>query len=84
MQQLYRRRVRAGSLDLDLPEALVDLSEAGRSIGVRLEQRNDAHRLIEEFMLEANRAVAAHLRERGRARYPTAFTSRPSRTTSTS
>lgn len=58
---LYRNRVAAGSLDLDLPEALVDLSEEGRSIGVRLLQRNDAHRLIEEFMLEANRAVAAFL-----------------------
>lgn len=67
MQQLMtilnRNRLRAGSLDLDLPEALVDLSEEGHSIGVRLLQRNDAHRLIEEFMLEANRAVAAHLRE---------------------
>ena len=58
---LYQNRVRAGSLDLDLPEAMIDLSEAGRSIGVRLVQRNDAHRLIEEFMLEANRAVAAFL-----------------------
>jgi ribonuclease R len=64
MRQLYERRVRAGSLDLDLPEALIDLSDAGRSIGIRLEHRNDAHRVIEELMLEANRAVAAHLRER--------------------
>jgi ribonuclease R len=63
MRQLNRQRVQDGSLDLDLPEALVDLSESGRSIGVRHEQRNDAHRLIEEFMLEANRAVAEHLRE---------------------
>jgi ribonuclease R len=63
MQRLYARRLRDGSLDLDLPEALIDLSEAGRSIGVRFERRNDAHRLIEEFMLEANRAVAEHLRE---------------------
>jgi len=63
MAVLYRNRVQAGSLDLDLPEALVDLSEEGRSIGVRLMQRNDAHRVIEELMLEANRAVATHLRE---------------------
>ena len=64
MRQLYARRVRAGSLDLDLPEALIDLSAAGRSVGVRVEPRNDAHRLIEEFMLEANRAVAERLRDR--------------------
>jgi len=63
MRVLYGNRVAAGSLDLDLPEALVDLSEEGRSIGVRLLERNDAHRLIEEFMLEANRAVATFLRD---------------------
>ncbi|MFN8643538.1 MAG: RNB domain-containing ribonuclease [Candidatus Binatia bacterium] len=65
MQTLHDRRLRAGSLDLDLPEALVDLSDEGRSIGVRVAARNDAHRLIEEFMLEANRAVAAWLRDAG-------------------
>ena len=64
MRRLYRARIAAGSLDLDLPEALVDLSEAGRSVGVRLLQRTDAHRLIEEFMLEANRVVAAYLAAR--------------------
>ena len=63
MRTLYANRVTAGSLDLDLPEALIDLSEEGRSVGVRLLARNDAHRLIEEFMLEANRAVATFLRE---------------------
>ncbi len=63
MQQLNRTRLSAGSLDLDLPEALIDLSEEGRSVGVRLLLRNDAHRIIEEFMLEANRAVALYLRE---------------------
>lgn len=63
MRALYERRLRAGSLDLDLPEALIDLSEEGKSVGVRLLVRNDAHRIIEEFMLEANRAVAMYLRE---------------------
>ena len=62
MRHLYRQRLRAGSLDLDLPEALLDLSAAGQAIGIRLEQRNDAHRIIEEFMLAANRAVAERLR----------------------
>jgi ribonuclease R len=61
MRTLYANRLAAGSLDLDLPEALIDLSEEGRSIGVRLLQRNDAHRLIEECMLDANRAVATFL-----------------------
>lgn len=63
MRLLYRRRVEAGSLDLDLPEAAVELSEEGRAVGVRYTERNDAHRMIEEFMLEANQAVAAELAE---------------------
>lgn len=63
-RKLLHKRLAAGSLDLDLPEAFVDLSEEGRSVGVRLFQRNDAHRLIEEFMLEANCAVAAFLTDR--------------------
>jgi ribonuclease R len=63
MRKLQRNRMQAGSLDLDLPEALIDLSEEGRSVGVRLLDRNDAHRLIEEMMLEANCAVARYLSE---------------------
>jgi len=65
MGVLLARRLAAGSLDLDLPEAMIDLSEEGRSVGVRLSQRNDAHRMIEEFMLEANQAVARFLEEHG-------------------
>ncbi|MEW6775477.1 MAG: ribonuclease R [Bdellovibrionota bacterium] len=61
---LLRRRLARGSLDLDLPEALVDLSEEGETIGVRLSQRNDAHRMVEEFMLAANQAVAGFLEDR--------------------
>ena len=65
MQRLHKRRIRAGSLDLDLPEALLDLSEDGRAVGARLAPRNDAHRMIEEMMLEANCAVAEFLEARG-------------------
>jgi len=65
MRVLSRRRAEEGSLDLDLPEALVDLSEEGRSVGVRLSVRNDAHRIIEEAMLAANQAVAVRLEEAG-------------------
>ena len=65
MQRLLAQRLANGSLDLDLPEALIDLSEEGRSVGVRLSTRNDAHRMIEEMMLEANQAVARYLEERG-------------------
>jgi len=63
MRSLYLSRVAAGSLDLDLPETLLDLSQEGRTVGLRLSERNDAHRMVEEFMLEANQAVAIYLED---------------------
>ncbi len=58
---LHARRLREGSIDFDLPEPEVVLDRVGRVLDVRRRVRNFAHRLIEEFMLEANRAVAERL-----------------------
>jgi len=69
MRVLLRRRTAGGALDLDLPEAVIDLSAEGRAVGVRLLDRTDAHRVIEELMLEANQAVAAFL-ERHEVPFP--------------
>jgi ribonuclease R len=58
---LHQRRRRRGSIDFDLPEAEVILSEFGQIKAIVASERNVAHRLIEEFMLLANETVAAHL-----------------------
>ena len=58
---LESRRVRRGSLDFDLPDADVILGEEGDVVAILKAVRNEAHRLIEEFMLAANEAVARHL-----------------------
>ena len=58
---LHQRRRRRGSIDFDLPEAEVILSEFGEIEAIVATERNVAHRLIEEFMLLANETVAAHL-----------------------
>jgi ribonuclease R len=58
---LNRRRRRRGSIDFDLPEAEVILSEIGEIEAIVASERNIAHRIIEEFMLLANETVAAHL-----------------------
>jgi len=58
---LNRKRVRRGSIDFDLPEPLIEFDEFGEMTGVIRAPRNIAHRLIEEFMLAANEAVASHL-----------------------
>jgi ribonuclease R len=58
---LRARREARGSIDFDLPDADVVLDDAGLVVGIVPESRNVAHRLIEEFMLAANEAVARHL-----------------------
>ena len=62
---LNRKRVRRGSIDFDLPEPLIEFDQWGAMTGVTRAPRNIAHRLIEEFMLAANEAVAAHLEQAG-------------------
>jgi ribonuclease R len=59
--KLNRKRVKRGSIDFDLPEPLIEFDPDGNMIGVLRSQRNIAHRIIEEFMLAANEAVASHL-----------------------
>ena len=62
---LNRKRARRGSIDFDLPEPLLEFDEFGEMTGVTRAPRNLAHRLIEEFMLAANEAVASHLESAG-------------------
>jgi ribonuclease R len=64
---LNERRTRRGSIDFDLPEPLLLFDEKGQMTSIVRSERNIAHRLIEEFMLAANRAVARYLEERGLA-----------------
>jgi ribonuclease R len=58
---LHRQRVRRGAIDFDLPEAKVELGPDGSPTGIVARHRGLAERLIEEFMLLANEAVAATL-----------------------
>ncbi|MFH1278034.1 MAG: ribonuclease R [Candidatus Eisenbacteria bacterium] len=62
---LARRRAEQGSLDFDLPEAKVILNKKGEVIELGHRVRLEAHRLIEEFMLAANRAVAYEVARKG-------------------
>ena len=62
---LNRRRQRRGSIDFDLPEPLIEFDQWGAMTGVTRSPRNIAHRIIEEFMLAANEAVAARLESAG-------------------
>ncbi|MDE3178492.1 MAG: VacB/RNase II family 3'-5' exoribonuclease [Acidobacteriota bacterium] len=62
---LNRRRRARGSIDFDLPEPEITFNAQGQMMGVVRSERNIAHRIIEEFMLAANEAVANFLEGRG-------------------
>ena len=62
---LNARRNEHGSIDFDLPEPVIEFDEKQRMTNITRSERNIAHRLIEEFMLAANRAVASYLLKRG-------------------
>jgi ribonuclease R len=62
---LNARRNEHGSIDFDLPEPVIEFDNEQRMTNIVRSERNIAHRLIEEFMLAANRAVAGYLLKRG-------------------
>ena len=62
---LNARRNEHGSIDFDLPEPVIEFDEMQRMTNITRSERNIAHRLIEEFMLAANRAVDSYLLHRG-------------------
>ncbi len=65
MDELYgvlaEKRKRRGAVDFDAPEAEIILAPDGSVLEVVRRERGRAERIIEEFMLTANEAVATHL-----------------------
>ena len=68
--KIRKRRFKAGSLELDFPESKIRLDDRGRIARIDIVRSDEAHHLIEEFMLLANEAVAARLMKKKR---PTLF-----------
>ncbi len=62
---LRARRFRRGALELTMPEVKIDLDSDGRVCGAHLVVNTESHRIIEDFMLAANEAVAELLHEAG-------------------
>ncbi len=67
---LAAARDRRAPLDLDLPERKIELGEDGMVRRVHVPERLTAHRLIEEFMIQANVAAAETLEQ---ARAPVVY-----------
>ena len=60
---LNQHRQQRGSIDFDLPEPSIEFDEQGAMRTIVATERSWANRLIEEFMLAANEAVASHLEQ---------------------
>ena len=52
---LNQKRKRRGSIDFDLPEPVIEFDELGMMKSITRSERNNAHRLIEEFMVTRSR-----------------------------
>ena len=62
---LRSRRAARGALELVMPEVKVDLDRDGRVQGAHVVENTESHKIIEEFMLSANEAVASMLAAAG-------------------
>ncbi len=63
---LRRRRFENGAIAFDRVEVRFEIDEQGKPLSVFFKEQKDANKLIEEFMLLANRTVATHIGKPGR------------------
>ncbi len=61
---LTKKRMSEGAIDFDVPEVRIRLDEQGKPVDVYEKERQEANRLIEEFMLLANQSVAVEAENR--------------------
>lgn len=57
-QILRKQRLAAGAIDFDRVEVKFEIDETGKPLSVYFKESKEANKLIEEFMLLANRTVA--------------------------
>jgi ribonuclease R len=57
-KKLCAKRFKQGAISFETQEVKFKLDEEGKPLGVYVKERKDAHKMIEEFMLLANRKVA--------------------------
>ncbi len=70
---LRKERFEKGSVEFDRAEVRFDIDETGHPVGVYFKESKDANKLIEEFMLLANKTVATFVGKPGGRKKPKAF-----------
>lgn len=62
---LRKKRIKRGSLELNMPEPVLEYDDQGRVSGAHFAVHDESHRMVEECMLAANEAVAEHFTRLG-------------------
>ena len=66
--KLRDRKFKHGAISFESTEVKFKLDERGKPIGVYVKERKDAHKLIEDFMLLANKKVAEFIAKKGKGK----------------
>lgn len=72
-QILRERRLSAGAINFDRCEVKFEIDENGKPLSVYFKESKEANKLIEEFMLLANRTVAEHIGKVPKNKKPKVF-----------
>lgn len=70
---LRARKFKDGAISFESTEVKFKLDEQGKPLGVYVKERKDAHKLIEDFMLLANRKVAEFVAKKGKGKQKYTF-----------
>jgi ribonuclease R len=70
---LRDRKFKNGAISFESTEVKFKLDEAGKPIGVYVKERKDAHKLIEDYMLLANRKVAEFIAKKSKGKQKLTF-----------
>lgn len=70
---LRDRKFKNGAISFESAEVKFKLDENGKPIGVYVKERKDAHKLIEDYMLLANKKVAEFIAKKGKGKQQYTF-----------
>ncbi|KQB98931.1 ribonuclease R [Pedobacter sp. Hv1] len=71
--QLRDKKFKNGAISFESAEVKFKLDSTGKPIGVYVKERKDAHKLIEDFMLLANKKVAEFIAKKGKGKQKYTF-----------
>lgn len=70
---LRERKFKHGAISFESVEVKFNLDEHGKPLGVYVKERKDAHKLIEDYMLLANKKVAEFIAKKGKGKQKLTF-----------